>query len=92
MIKQNDFVRTRIENVKAIYVDPPEEKTPLPRSKVITVKTEQNETFELVLVSDRKRKLRFRKKPADYDWITPNVYRGEKVHEEEERKFNSRSS
>ena len=48
----------------------------------ITIRTAAGEAFELVLQADTPEKLEF-KKPEEQDWLTPKVYQGKSMADEE---------
>jgi hypothetical protein len=50
--------------------------------RTLTIRTEGGEAFDLVLQADTPEKLEF-KKPEEPGWLTPKVYKGKSMHEEE---------
>jgi hypothetical protein len=50
--------------------------------KSISIWTKEGERYEISLHADTPSQLEFRK-PSEGDWLTPKVYKGTSVHEEE---------
>jgi hypothetical protein len=50
--------------------------------RTLTIRTEAGEAFDLVLQADASEKLEFTK-PEEPGWLTPKVYTGKSMHEEE---------
>jgi hypothetical protein len=78
-----DLVRAVIGDVEKVIAEPIEEFEQMPLcQRVIVVNTKQGEPFRLVLQAEKRKSLEFRKKPKN-DWLTPKVYKGKSMHEEE---------
>ena len=50
--------------------------------RTLTIRTEAGETFDLVLQADDPERLEF-KKPEEPGWLTPKVYKGKSMADEE---------
>lgn len=76
------ITRIWIEHIEKIEA---EEARPLDElgycQKSITIWTTKGEKFELILQADTAEQLEFKKQ--DESWLTPKVYKGKSMHEEE---------
>ena len=78
-----DYVRAVIGDVEEIVARPIEAFEQRPRcQREIFVRTKQGEMFRLVLQAERKKLLEFRREVKS-NWLTPKVYTGKSMHEEE---------
>ena len=78
-----DLVRAVIGDVEEIVARPIEEFEQMPLCKrEIFVRTTRGEMFHLVLQAENKKPLEFRKEFKS-EWLTPKVYKGKSMHEEE---------
>ncbi len=50
--------------------------------RTLTIRTEAGEAVDLVLQADEPEKLEFKKR-EEPGWLTPKVYKGKSMHEEE---------
>jgi hypothetical protein len=63
-----------IKDVKSILILPMQSDDRMPvYQQIITVRTAQDETFELLLQAPKKRNLTFRKPPKS-NWLEPLIY------------------
>jgi hypothetical protein len=63
-----------IKEVKSILILPMQSDERIPvYQQIITVRTAQGETFELLLQAPKKRNLAFRKPPKS-NWLEPLIY------------------
>jgi hypothetical protein len=78
-----NLVQAVIGDVEEIVVRPIEafEQMPLCQREIV-INTTQGETFRLVLQAETKKALEFRKEFKSA-WLTPKVYKGQSMHEEE---------
>jgi hypothetical protein len=73
-----DLVRAVIGDVDEIIVHPIVEFEQMPLcNRDIIVRTKRGETFHIVLQTERKKDLEFRKKPK-LDWLKPKLYKPKK--------------
>ena len=79
-----DLVRAVIGDVEEIVAEPIQEFDEMPLCQQrIFVRTKQGEMFHLVLQAETKKALKFRKEFTS-EWLTPKVYKGKSMHEEED--------
>ena len=82
-----DLVRAVIGDVEEIVAEPIQEFDEMPLCQQrIFVRTKQGEMFHLVLQAETKKALKFRKEFKS-EWLTPKVYKGKSMHEEEDEEL-----
>ncbi len=77
------ITRIWIDDIKKIEVNKVEEFDELELSQChINIWTTKGEEFELILQAKTAKELEFRK--PDESWLSPKLYKGKSMHEEEE--------
>ena len=82
MIECKSMMDIIIEDVEQILVGANEPGVLIKHQRCITVMTKQGETLYLMLRADEHKKLEFKEIPEP-DWLTPKVYKGRSMHEQE---------
>jgi hypothetical protein len=82
MVTTQKITRTWVEDIEKIEVTEPEQPGELTYIKrTLTIWTTKGEKVELILEAESAERLEF-KKPDD-SWLTPKVYKGKSMHQEE---------